>query len=98
MSALLATLADGRRHSHWRAGVRIAAPFTVERKRYQSLFSGPPKPPPPPPPMPMPDPNDPAALAAQQSAIGAAAARSGRASTLLSGNQNNYAGTKLGTP
>ena len=62
-----------------------------------SLFGGgPPAPPPPPPPMPMPDPNDPAALAARQTAITNAAARSGRAATLLSGNQGDYSGTKLG--
>lgn len=53
------------------------------------LFGGgskpPPPPPPPPPPLPMPDPNDPAILAAKRREEMLARARSGRASTLLSG-------------
>lgn len=44
----------------------------------------------------MPDLNDPAILAAQRRDAMAAAARSGRASTLLSG-ENDYSQNKLGT-
>lgn len=60
------------------------------------LFGSTPKPPAPPPPTPMPDLNDPAILAAQRRDAMAAAARSGRASTLLSG-ENDYSQNKLGT-
>jgi len=56
----------------------------------------PPKIPPPPAPVPMPDINDPAVIAARQRAINMAAARSGRASTLLSG-ADNVGGERLGT-
>jgi hypothetical protein len=53
-----------------------------------TLFSGPPKPPPAPAPVPIPDPMDPAVLAARQRLLSQAAARSGRASTLLSGGED----------
>lgn len=53
--------------------------------------------PPPPAPIPMPDLQDPAILAAQKKTLQDAAARSGRASTLLSGGTDDYSSTKLGT-
>lgn len=55
------------------------------------------KPPSPPPPVPMPDLLDPAILAEKNRVRNAAAARSGRASTLLSGGGDDYSGQKLGT-
>lgn len=58
-----------------------------------SLFSGPPKPPPPPAPVPIPDTMDPAVLAARQRIVNEAAARSGRASTLLSEDATGKLGT-----
>jgi hypothetical protein len=45
----------------------------------------------------MPDLQDPAILAAQKKTLQDAAARSGRASTLLSGGTDDYSSTKLGT-
>jgi len=59
------------------------------------LFSKP-KLPAPAPVLPMPDPADPAVLAERQRVLAQAAARSGRASTLLSG-ANGSATEKLGT-
>lgn len=56
------------------------------------LFKGPPKPKPV---VPMPDPESPEADAARRRAIEMARSRSGRASTVLSGD---YSGDKLGTP
>lgn len=85
-----------RPHSHPRGGVRFSLPFVPGRRRYQSLFSGPPKPPAPPPPTPMPDLMDPAILAERKRTLQEAAGRSGRASTMLSSN-NDYTNTKLGT-
>jgi hypothetical protein len=61
-----------------------------------ALFSGPPTPPVAPAPTPMPDLQDPAVLAAQQQVISQAAARSGRASTVLSGAGGTYSNDKLG--
>jgi hypothetical protein len=55
----------------------------------------PPKIPPPPAPVPIPDMLDPAVIAARQRAVNMAAARSGRASTMLSGA--DMPGEKLGT-
>lgn len=55
---------------------------------------GAPKLPPPPPVLPMPDINDPAILMEQRRA--GAASRSGRASTILSGQ--DYSGSTLGVP
>lgn len=59
---------------------------------------GHPKPPPPPPaPLPIPDIEGPAALAAKRRQLEAASVRSGRLSTLLTGDDNNsYAGNRLG--
>jgi hypothetical protein len=57
--------------------------------------SGPKAPPPPPPPLPMPDLQDPAILAAKRRNLEASAARSGRSSTILTGD--DYGGDKLGT-
>lgn len=54
-------------------------------------------PPPPPAPVPMPDLADPALLAAQKRVFQKASAQSGRQSTLLSGNSDDYSGTKLGS-
>jgi len=67
-----------------------------------ALFGGAPAVPAPPPVVPMPDLQDPAVLAAQQSVLTGAAARSGRASTLLSNTgtgpqAGTYAGSTLGT-
>lgn len=62
-----------------------------------ALFGGPPKPPAPPPPQPMPDLMDPAILAAQRKRAQTALAGSGRASTILSGDNNDYSGDKLGS-
>lgn len=59
----------------------------------KSIFGGP-KIPKPSPVVPMPDPDGPEALAARRRALLAAQARSGRASTMLSGDYQN---TKLGT-
>jgi hypothetical protein len=59
-----------------------------------SLFKKP-KVPTPKPVVPMPDPEGPEAEAARRRALEAARARSGRASTMLSGE---YEGSKLGTP
>lgn len=63
-----------------------------------AMFGGGPKvssPPPPPPPLPMPDINDPAVLAAKRRRLESAQAGSGRASTMLTGE--DYGGDKLGT-
>lgn len=55
-------------------------------------------PPQPPAPTPMPDLQDPAVLAARQQAMTAAAARSGRLSTIFAGqNGGDYTGSKTGT-
>jgi hypothetical protein len=65
-----------------------------------ALFGGgpsAPKLPPPPPVVPIPDLEDPAILAAKRKIQTEAAARSGRASTLLSGGTDDYSSTKLGT-
>ncbi len=55
------------------------------------------KPPPPPPPQPMPDLLDPAIVAAQQKRFRSRLAESGRASTVLTGNETDYSGDKLGS-
>lgn len=55
------------------------------------------KPPAVPAPTPMPDLLDPAILAEKKRVLNQAAARSGRASTLLSGGGDDYSGQKLGT-
>ncbi len=60
----------------------------------KSIFGGPAKPPKPAPVVAMPDPEGPEVVAARNRALMAAQARSGRASTLLSGD---YSGNKLGT-
>lgn len=57
---------------------------------------GSPKPPEPPPPQPMPDLDDPAALAAKRKVLDSAAARSGRASTVLANGDGSGGGVKLG--
>lgn len=54
-------------------------------------------PPPPPAPLPIPDIEGPTALAAKRRLLDAASVRSGRLSTLLTGDDNNsYAGNRLG--
>ena len=56
-----------------------------------------PKPPAPPPPQPIPDLQDPAILATKRRDLESAMARSGRLSTLLTGDENSsYSGSKLG--
>lgn len=56
---------------------------------------GPKAPPPPPPPAPMPDLMDPAVLQAKRRELQGAKARSGRESTILTGD--DYGGQTLGT-
>lgn len=60
-----------------------------------AAFGGPKAPPPPPPPQPMPDLQDPAILAQARKAREAAMARSGRLSTMLTGD-TDYSSDKLG--
>lgn len=61
------------------------------------IFGGAPDLPKPPPVTQMPDLYDPAILAQKRQAQNATL-RTGRESTLLSGNQSDYSGSKLGTP
>lgn len=63
--------------------------------RAKSLFAGPPKPPKQSDPTPMPDLMDPAIMAAQRRRLASSMARSGRASTDLTGDE--YSGDKLGS-
>ncbi len=58
------------------------------------LGGGPKAPPPPPPPLPMPDMEDPAIIAERRRRMALESQRSGRASTILSGE---YSGDTLGT-
>lgn len=61
------------------------------------LFGSTPKPPPPPKPVPMPDPNDLGVKDAQLQQLLKARQRSGRASTVLSG-EDAYSQSTTGTP
>ncbi len=58
-------------------------------------FGHPKAPPPPPPPAPIPDLQDPALLAERRKALEDASRRSGRLSTIFTGDQG-YSGDKLG--
>lgn len=55
------------------------------------------KPPPPPAPVPMPDPENPAFLADQRRRLRSRMGESGRAATVLTGNENDYSSDKLGS-
>lgn len=59
-----------------------------------ALFGGRPKPPAPPPPQPIPDLEDPAIMAKKRRTLESAMVRSGRQSTVLTGDE--YGGDKLG--
>lgn len=79
---------------HTYAGL-FSRPDRVRWHRLGELFSGPPKPPAPPPPTAMPDPLDPAFRDAERRSLRAVMARSGRASTNLTGD--DYSNNKLGS-
>jgi len=78
----------------------LGRPVALAPAAIGGLFGGgrsrAPDPPPPKPVVPMPDFDDPAIAAARRKVLEQAAARSGRASTILAGGDGDYNGNKLG--